>query len=277
MNKTQSQFILNKANVHIRLLFFSSIILLFFSVIIYAYTTGITDRTSKSNYPGCVCHGMNPSTAVVVTIVGPDTLTQSATANYTVTITGGPLSAAGTDVAISNGILAPASSQLRFLNSELTHTTPLLPDSTGVVTFNFTYTAPKFSGVQTIYAVGNSVNWDGSSDGDEWNFAPNKTIQVIAPTGVEDLYSILSYKLEQNYPNPFNPTTTIKFDIAEQSDVSLKIYDILGEEVATLKNEILTSGRYTVEWDASKYASGVYFYKIKAGNFTEAKKMLLLK
>ena len=88
---------------------------------------------------------------------------------------------------------------------------------------------------------------------------------------------ILIFKLAQNYPNPFNPKTTIKFDIAEQSDVSLKIYDILGEEVATLKKEILTPGRYTVEWDASKYSSGVYFYQLKAANFTEAKKMLLLK
>jgi hypothetical protein len=87
----------------------------------------------------------------------------------------------------------------------------------------------------------------------------------------------LIFKLAQNYPNPFNPKTTIKFDIAEQSDVSLKIYDILGEEVATLKKEILTPGRYTVEWDASKYSSGVYFYQLKAANFTEAKKMLLLK
>ena len=87
----------------------------------------------------------------------------------------------------------------------------------------------------------------------------------------------LIFKLAQNYPNPFNPKTTIKFDIAEPSDVSLKIYDILGEEVATLKKEILTPGRYTVEWDASKYSSGVYFYQLKAANFTEAKKMLLLK
>jgi hypothetical protein len=84
-------------------------------------------------------------------------------------------------------------------------------------------------------------------------------------------------RLEQNYPNPFNPVTHLQFTIATRRFVRLKIYDILGREVATLVNQLMTPGTYLVEWDASRNASGVYFYQLQAGNFVETKKMLLLK
>jgi hypothetical protein len=86
-----------------------------------------------------------------------------------------------------------------------------------------------------------------------------------------------NFVLEQNYPNPFNPATTIKYMIKDQSLVSLKIYDVLGNEVATLVNEIKPKGAYTLNFDASSLPSGVYFYRLTAGNFIETKKMLLLK
>jgi len=85
------------------------------------------------------------------------------------------------------------------------------------------------------------------------------------------------FELSQNYPNPFNPNTTISFSIPQKSDVSVKIYDILGNEVTTLVNETREAGRYNVNFNASNYSSGVYFYTIKAGNFNETKKMTLLK
>ncbi|MCH7770039.1 MAG: T9SS type A sorting domain-containing protein [Bacteroidetes bacterium] len=85
------------------------------------------------------------------------------------------------------------------------------------------------------------------------------------------------YSISQNYPNPFNPSTTIKFSIPEQSNVVLKVYDILGSEVANLVNETLDAGNYTVNFDASQFASGMYIYKITAGNFVTTKKMMLLK
>jgi hypothetical protein len=93
------------------------------------------------------------------------------------------------------------------------------------------------------------------------------------------------YSLSQNYPNPFNPSTKIKFDIplsrgvpaGQGVSVTLKIYDILGREVATLVNELLKPGTYEVEWDASNYPSGVYFYKLQTESFTQTKKMILLK
>jgi hypothetical protein len=86
-----------------------------------------------------------------------------------------------------------------------------------------------------------------------------------------------AYGLEQNYPNPFNPTTTIRFSLAQRSRVSLKIFDILGREVATLVNDELEAGFHQSTFDASKFASGIYFYRIQAGNFTATKKLVLLK
>ena len=85
------------------------------------------------------------------------------------------------------------------------------------------------------------------------------------------------YSLFQNYPNPFNPTTNIKFDIQKTSPTKLLIYDALGREVATLVNEELKAGSYQVDWDGSNYTSGVYFYRIQAGDYLETKKMLMLK
>jgi predicted acyl esterase len=85
------------------------------------------------------------------------------------------------------------------------------------------------------------------------------------------------YSLSQNYPNPFNPVTTIKYTLAGRNLVTVKIFDILGREVNTLVNEIKDAGNYDVMFDASHLASGVYFYTIKSGSFTDTKKMLLIK
>ena len=85
------------------------------------------------------------------------------------------------------------------------------------------------------------------------------------------------FVLSQNYPNPFNPTTTIKYQIPEMSFVTLKIYDVLGSEVATLVNEEKAMGSYEVKWHANNSPSGVYFYRIQAGDYFETKKMLMLK
>lgn len=85
------------------------------------------------------------------------------------------------------------------------------------------------------------------------------------------------YKLYQNYPNPFNPVTTIKYDIVKVEDVKLAVYDILGREVATLVNTRQQPGSYEVNWDASGFASGIYFYTLTSGNFMETKKLILLK
>jgi len=86
-----------------------------------------------------------------------------------------------------------------------------------------------------------------------------------------------TYELSQNYPNPFNPVTQINFSIPKQSIVTLKIYDVLGKEVYTLVNESKPAGFYTVDFNASDLSSGAYFYRIEAGNFTDIKRMMLIK
>jgi hypothetical protein len=85
------------------------------------------------------------------------------------------------------------------------------------------------------------------------------------------------FTLSQNYPNPFNPSTKIKYSIPHISFVTLKIYDILGREIETLVNEEKNVGFYEVNFDASKLASGIYFYKLTAENFTDIKKLILIK
>ncbi len=89
----------------------------------------------------------------------------------------------------------------------------------------------------------------------------------------------LEYKLNQNYPNPFNPTTKINYELKNAGFVSLKIYDLLGRELAELVNEVKDAGRYTIDFNSSKYmmASGIYFYRITAGEFVDTKRMVLVK
>lgn len=97
------------------------------------------------------------------------------------------------------------------------------------------------------------------------------------PIGISNNRVPLTNMLYQNYPNPFNPRTKIKYQLAKQENVKLIIYDILGREVTTLINDKLNQGSYEAEWDASKYASGVYFYKLITGDFIETKKMVIVK
>ena len=85
------------------------------------------------------------------------------------------------------------------------------------------------------------------------------------------------YELSQNYPNPFNPTTTISFTIPEASDVTLKVYDMIGQEVATLVNSEMSAGKFNVSFDASNLASGTYVYELRAGKTVISNKMMLLK
>jgi hypothetical protein len=87
----------------------------------------------------------------------------------------------------------------------------------------------------------------------------------------------LRFELYNNYPNPFNPATTIDYSIPKTSLVTIKVFDILGREVKTLVNEEKTSGNYSIKFNESGLASGVYFYRLQSGDFVSTKKMLLLK
>jgi len=166
---------------------------------------------------------------------------------------------------------------------ELTHTMPnaFINDT---VFWNFKYTAPDSSVVDTIYSVANSVNGDGIPFNDQWNFGANFPVSVVdIPVTVEDETIPSQFHLSQNYPNPFNPSTTIRFSIPEESFVTLKIYDVLGNEIITLINEQKPPGIYEFEFDAEGLPSGIYFYNLQAipfgrqaGEFIETNKMVLL-
>jgi len=144
------------------------------------------------------------------------------------------------------------------------------------------WTAGKF--VPTV-AEGHSISYDGvgNSAGD-WYDDATRTLggqNDDITTGFEDsrhsngLYP--RFALVQNYPNPFNPTTVIEFSLPEEVHVSLRVYDVLGNEVAVLANRRYTSGTYAVNVDARRWSSGVYLYRLNAGGYSRTLKMLLLK
>jgi hypothetical protein len=95
--------------------------------------------------------------------------------------------------------------------------------------------------------------------------------------GVKDNNRSLSYKLQQNYPNPFNPTTTINYSLAKDGHVKITLYNILGSKLAVLVNENKLAGSYSVQFDAHTLPSGIYFYRLESGAYTDIKKLVLMK
>ena len=88
---------------------------------------------------------------------------------------------------------------------------------------------------------------------------------------------VFNFSVEQNYPNPFNPSTLIKYNIANSGFVSLKVFDVLGNEVTTLVSEVKSAGEYEVEFNAKDFSSGIYLYKLQSGNFSQTRKMILIR
>jgi hypothetical protein len=121
-------------------------------------------------------------------------------------------------------------------------------------------------------------NWIGSN----WVNNSKQTFTYGPITAIdEELSSLNSYYISDNYPNPFNPSTVISYLLPVSSDVTLKVYDILGNEIAIVVNEYKPAGSYEVEFNTLSInhhpSSGIYFYRLQAGNFVETKKMILLK
>jgi hypothetical protein len=252
------------------------LVIIFLSTVFYAFSSGSTGKT-QLNGEGCFCHGAAPTAQVSAIITGSEFLTPNETAEYSVTITGGPLAAAGVNIAASAGTLVPGAG-LRLQNGELTHNSPGIA-SGGIVTFTFSLTAPDTGNI-ILYAAANSVNNNGAVSGDQWNFSLPKAIEVGPLVGVDDEMIVSTFRLEQNYPNPFNPNTVITYEIPDNASgefVSLRVYDLLGREAAVLVNETKPSGVYQVNFSASDLSSGVYIYKITAGSYSAVKKMSLLR
>ena len=134
-----------------------------------------------------------------------------------------------------------------------------------------------------------SADFDGDGDQDlaVGFLSPANSISVllnltiISPVGVNEREGLSSvpeiYSLSQNYPNPFNPVSTIRYEVPKSGDVSLIVYDILGREVTRLVDSYLEPGSHQVRWNASDFASGIYFYRLQAGDFVQTRKMVLLK
>jgi len=171
----------------------------------------------------------------------------------------------------------------------VTYLIPSLPNTEYQITVEVCYQTVKTELVEHIRPINNG---DINRFVAMYDALPNipfimkQEVLDIITTGVEDgNSSVKEFSLEQNYPNPFNPSTTIRYSIpsviasgAKQSQlVTLTVYDLLGREVATLVNEEKPAGNYEVEFSSEGLTSGLYFYKLQAGSFTETKKMLLLK
>jgi hypothetical protein len=118
--------------------------------------------------------------------------------------------------------------------------------------------------------------------GPGWQFADVKSISSIeyidAETSVKDNPKVVAnYRLSQNYPNPFNPTTSIDYELLKSEHVTFKVFNVLGEEAATLVNSVQSAGVHRIQFNGENLNGGVYFYQLKAGNFSETRRMVLLK
>ena len=133
---------------------------------------------------------------------------------------------------------------------------------------------PNTKCLYSVYFVNNSTGWAVGEAGTIF-----KTTTGGGATLVEQNESTKPQKfaLLQNYPNPFNPTTAISYQLSAFSHVNLKVFDMLGRKVATLVKEVKPAGTYNLQWDASNFPSGIYFYQLTAGGFTQIKKMVLVK
>jgi hypothetical protein len=153
-----------------------------------------------------------------------------------------------------------------------------------------TSTVPWFSMNSAFGVSSSSTNLVKSAIGDasygltqgatrlvELGFVSDTLFRTVATSVAEPDAVPKEYALEQNYPNPFNPNTTIKFELPRASQVSLTVYDILGREVSVLVNDRRDAGVHEVEFDGSNLASGVYFYRMKAGDYVSTKRMLVVR
>ena len=264
--------------------------LAFVSVVIIANVNG-TDLIgcTELNGRGCVCHNLERDSSVSVWVEGPETLSVGQTGLYKMFLAGGPAEAGGYNVAGRFGqmVLVDTFSFQHLLSmNELTQAFSLpFPTPEDTIYWDFGYTASDSSAEwDTIYSCGLSIVWDSIPDfHDKWNFGPKYPVRILRVTDVEE--SSLGpegFNLSQNYPNPFNPSTKIEFTIpsnvkSETSNVSLKVYDALGNEIATLVNENKQAGTYEVEFNGAGLTTGIYYYRLESEGFVQTKKMILLK
>lgn len=173
--------------------------------------------------------------------------------------------------------------EVRYPSGDLMHWAVYESDS------GYTWTATSYIDVTINLTVGNTNGSydlgyffsEGAFDFTNttyWCDSVGNTITVTGGTATKEEASVVrNFNLSQNFPNPFNPTTRIEFEIATKSAVNLTVYDLFGHPVSTLVNETKDAGRYNINFDASNLPSGIYFYKVIAGNQSMTRKMVLTK
>ncbi len=268
------------------------------------YPTGMVGVTKKpganqfSGASGCFCHNDKDSASARtrVWITGPETLRAGYQALYTISVSKESSVAAGFDVAAFLGELGITDSSAMYLQtpndtstSELTQVEPRLANGHDTISWSFYYRAPlTVDVVDTLYANGNSVNLNGSPDGDYWSFAPNFLVRVTNSVDVPEQPRVQSFLLAQNYPNPFNPSTVIRFAMPVAGQASLIVYDVAGREVGELVNERMDAGVHEARFvtgEGRVLSSGVYLYRLNVQPsvdaqetpFAATKKMVFLK
>ena len=187
---------------------------------------------------------------------------------------------------VYSGTYAPAGTGWQYIDLQ----TPFSWNSTQNLLIEICYDNNDWDANTTVYSTtAASMTYHQHLDGTSGCTMTGGSVQSTRPNiclrmsmivgngtqGYTELPKVFS--LSQNYPNPFNPATSIKYSVPKQSLVKLIIYDVIGREVVTLVNEVKTPGNYSVSFDASTYSSGVYFYRMEAGDFTDVKKMVLIK
>jgi len=142
---------------------------------------------------------------------------------------------------------------------------------------NFEYTSTDIPDIAIIeFTIDSSLVDNQLHQGSKW-YLDSLTFGPLSDIGNENEIFPLTFSLYQNYPNPFNPTTNIEFRMADFGFVNLKVYDVLGNEIATLVNEEKPAGNYEAEFDGSELTSGIYFYQLRTGSYTATKKSVLIK
>jgi hypothetical protein len=261
------------------------IFLTFVSIVIVANVdeTNLIGCTELNGY-GCVCHTVEIDTSVNVWIEGPESLFVNQTGLYKMFMAGGPAEAGGYNVAGRFGemvLVDTLSVQHPLSMNELTQAFSLpFPTTEDTIYWEFGYKPLNaVNEWDTIYSCGLSLVWDTIPDfRDRWNFGPKFPVKILSVTEAgENSNQPDDFILYQNYPNPFNPTTNIAFRISDFGFISLKVFDLLGNEVATLVNEEKFPGEYEVSFNATELTSGLYFYRLETDNSVLTKKMLLLK
>jgi len=214
-----------------------TLLLLVVGIMLLIIPANISQPSFNGTNPGCSGGGCHTFEDGIVSASATDLDVQITVSGTSGDVAGELVDGTGTVVAVNNG----------------TSSNP------------FTLTAPG-PGDYTVNAGHKSpLRWDSAM--------VNITITDVG----ENSSNPTVFKLYDNYPNPFNPSTSIRYSIPEGSFASIKIYNSLGSEVATLVNETKPAGTYEVEFNASDLSSGIYYYTLQAGSFSETKKMILLK